>query len=570
MREAGPASLWRERRAYFLGANVSERLQIRLPAPELIERYRSYGLWPDDTLSQLLDRGLRAHSGQTYRVWSDERPFNGTFADVRERSLRLATGLRRLGVGPGDVVSFQLPNWIECVETFLATIYLGAVSLPVVHIYGAKELKFVLGQTQAKVHVTTDHFRTLDYRSMIDGMKADLPHLEHVLFVEDDFDALRDNDPLEALVDVHPDAPAVLGYTSGTTSDPKGVIHTHRTQVIEMLQRTVREPGDDRPLPVKPPEGYDHWFVGSPIGHVSGLQIGLYVPVLFDRPGHITDRWDVETVLDVLVSANLQIGASANYFFNSVISHPRFDPEVHIPHMRYILSGGAPVPKAFGEKCNEMGIALVRGYGSTEHPSISGAAFEDPLEKRIGTDGRAMAGVEIEIRDDDGNVLPRGVAGHIHTRGPDLFAGYVDMVLNADAFDAEGWFDTGDIGILDEEGFISITDRAKDIIIRGGENISASEVEDVVCRMAEVAEAAAVAAPDERMGERVCVFLRLNAGAEAPTLEDLRRHLAASGLARQKWPEQIRVVDDFDRTPAGKVKKFVLRDALRREAAVVE
>lgn len=547
------------------GDAVSVGLNIRLPAPDLVERYRAFGLWREESLSRLLDQGLLDHPDQIFRVWSQERPFEGTFAQVRERALRLATGLRKLGVVPGDVVSFQLPNWIESVETFLATIYLGAVSLPVVHIYGAKELRFVLCQTRAKVHVTTNRFRTLDYRATIEGMRHDLSDLAQVLFIDEHYPALLANDPLDAPVEVDPDTPAVLGYTSGTTSDPKGVIHTHRTQVAEMLQRTVREPGDDRPLPVTPPTGYDHWFVGSPIGHVSGLQIGLYVPVLFNRPGHIADRWDIETVLDVLVEADLQIGASANYFFNSVISHPRFNPEVHIPHMRYILSGGAPVPRSFGVKCHEMGIALVRGYGSTEHPSVSGSAFEDPFEKRVGTDGRALAGVEIEIRDDAGRVLPRGQAGCIHTRGPDLFVGYVDSSLNAEAFDGEGWFDTGDIGILDEDGYITITDRAKDIIIRGGENISASEVEDVVCRMPMVAEAAAVAAPDERMGERVCVFLRLNPGEMAPTMEELRVHLANAGLARQKWPELVRVVADFDRTPAGKVKKFVLREGLRRE-----
>jgi acyl-CoA synthetase (AMP-forming)/AMP-acid ligase II len=301
---------------------------------------------------------------------------------------------------------------------------------------------------------------------------------------------------------------------------------------------------------------------------VSGLQIGLYVPILFNRPGHITDRWDVENVLDVLVSANLQIGASANYFFNSVITHPRFVPEVHIPHMRYILSGGAPVPKAFGEKCHAMGVSLVRGYGSTEHPSVSGGAFEDPLEKRIGTDGRALAGVEIEIRDDHGRKLPAGVAGHIYTRGPDLFVGYVDASLNADAFDEGGWFATGDVGVLDEAGFLTITDRQKDIIIRGGENISAAEVENAIALMDGVAEAAAIAAPDPRMGERVCAFLVLKAGAPAPTLQDMGRHLEGVGLARQKWPEEIRIVEDFDRTPAGKVKKFVLRDLLKREVVV--
>jgi acyl-CoA synthetase (AMP-forming)/AMP-acid ligase II len=213
-----------------------------------------------------------------------------------------------------------------------------------------------------------------------------------------------------------------------------------------------------------------------------------------------------------------------------------------------------------------MGISLIRAYGSTEHPSVTGAAFEDPLEKRIGTDGRALAGVEIQIRGASGKVLPSGIPGEIHTRGPELFVGYVDASLNAAAFDNDGWFCMGDVGVMDEDGFLTITDRTKDIIIRGGENISAAEVEDALCRMDAVMEAAAVAAPDARMGEHVCAFVRTVPGHAVPSLDEVRRHLTNFGLAKQKWPEEIRTVDDFERTPAGKIKKFALRDKLRAEA----
>jgi acyl-CoA synthetase (AMP-forming)/AMP-acid ligase II len=545
---------------------MGKQFQMRQPAPELMERYREMGYWTDQTLTQWLDEGLLAHPDQIYRIWSDERPFQGTFRDVRDRSLRLAARFAEMGIGPGDVVSFQLPNWIECVETFLATLYVGAISLPVVHIYGAKEMKFVLAEVEAKLHVTTSRFRHLNYRETLEAMRPELPALETVIYIDEQYDQLLDTVPLAGIRVVDPDTPSVLGYTSGTTSNPKGVIHTHRTMVAEMLQRIMREPGDERPLPLTPPEGFNHWLVGSPVGHVSGLQIGVFVPILFNRPAHLMDRWELDTVLDTLVEENLHLGAAANFFFNSVITHPKFDPAIHLDHMRYIASGGAPVPRAFGEQCHAMGISLVRGYGSTEHPSVTGSAFDDPLEKRISTDGRALGGVEIQIRDEDGTVLPRGTAGEIHTRGPELFVGYVDTAHNEGAFDADGWFCTGDVGILDEEGFLAITDRTKDIIIRGGENISAAEVEDALCRMPMVIETAAVAAPDERMGEHVCAFIRIAGDARAPTLADIRAHLAEIGLARQKWPEEIHVVADFDRTAAGKIKKFVLRDALRADA----
>ena len=545
---------------------MATKFLVRPTAPHLATRYREMGLWVDETLTQLLDEGLTRNPGQIYKIWSAERPYEGDFRDVREKALRLAASFVAMGVKPGDVISCQLPNWIENVITFMATLYAGAVSLPIVQIYGSKEMRFVLAETEAKVHVTVDRFRHLDYRATIEGMRGALPALEHVVYIDQDFPRLLTAEPLAEIVQVDPDTPALLGYTSGTTSDPKGVIHTHRTVVAEMLQRRQREPGDTRPLPLAPPEGFDRWLVGSPLGHVSGLQIGVFVPILFDKPAHLMDRWDIDVVLDILVSADLHLGAAANYFFNSVITHPNFVPDVHLPHLRYILSGGAPVARAFGEQCDAMGISLVRGYGSTEHPSVTGSAFDDPLDKRIGTDGRALAGVEIQLRDAEGRPTPLGQQGEIFSRGPDLFVGYVNPALNADAFDEDGWFCMGDVGVLDEDGFLAITDRTKDIIIRGGENISALEVEDALLRMEGVAEAAAVAAPDERMGEHVCAYLRLTPGAAAPTLDFMRRHLADVGLARQKWPEELRVVEDFDRTSAGKIKKFVLRDQLRDEA----
>lgn len=544
---------------------MARRFDMQQPTPECASRYREMGLWVDQTLTRWLDDGLQASPDQIYRIWSDERPFHGTFSEVRDRSLRLAARLIEMGIRPGDVVSFQLPNWIECVEAFLASMYVGAVSLPVVHIYGAKEMKFVLAEVEAKLHITTSHFRHLNYRQMLDQMRPNLPALENIIYIDERYDALLDIAPLPEIIDVHPDTAAVLGYTSGTTSDPKGVIHTHRTIVAEMRQRIMREPGDTRPQPITPPPGYDHWLVGSPVGHVAGLQIGVYVPIMFNRPGHLMDRWELDTVLDALVEENLHLGGAALYFFNSVITHPKFKPELHLDQMRYIASGGAPVPRSFGEKCNAMGICLVRGYGSTEHPSVTGSAFEDPLDKRIGTDGRALAGVEIQIRDDAGQPLPVGLPGEIHTRGPDLFVGYVDASLNEKAFDRDGWFCTGDVGMLDAEGYLTITDRTKDIIIRGGENISAAEVEDALCRLPAVVEVAAVAAPDERMGEHVCAYLLLADGETAPTMDEVRSHLARIGLARQKWPEELRVVTEFERTPAGKIKKFVLRDLLRAE-----
>lgn len=544
---------------------MTVKLTIRNPGAELVQQYRATGMWVDSTLGQELWDGLLRNPDMQYRVWSDLRPFDGTFSTIHQRARRLAQSLRAMGVNPGDSVSFQLPNWIEGVEVFLALMFVGAVAVPIVHIYGSKELGFVLAQTETKIHITAIEFRHLDYRSTMVSLRKQLPALEQVIFIEEDYSKLLDAEPIEQIEPIDPDAPAIIAYTSGTTSNPKGVIHTHRTIVAEIRQRFVRDPDDTRPIPLEPPKGFEKWLVASPIGHVTGLQTGVLFPVMLNRPGHLIDRWDVEVVLDVLAQADLTLGGAATFFFNSLIHHPKFTPD-HLRHVRYLASGGAPVPRAFGEECDAMGISVTRCYGSTEHPSVTGSSFFDDIDKRIGTDGRALSGVEIELRDSDGKLVPQGMQGEIHTRGPDLFVGYVDATLNEHAFDPEGWFCTGDVGVMDADGYLTITDRTKDIIIRGGENISAAEVEEALQSMDVVMEVAAVAAPDERMGEHVCVFIRAIPGTEAPTMPELREHLTRIGIARQKWPEEIRIVDDFDRTPSGKIKKFELRNLLRKAA----
>jgi acyl-CoA synthetase (AMP-forming)/AMP-acid ligase II len=224
------------------------------------------------------------------------------------------------------------------------------------------------------------------------------------------------------------------------------------------------------------------------------------------------------------------------------------------------------VPPAVAERAEELGISITRSYGSTEHPSTTGASHEEPRAKRNNTDGRALPGVDLRIVDEHGHDVDLGVAGEIWSRGPDLCGGYVDPALTDVAFDPEGWYASGDIGILDTDGYLTITDRKKDIIIRGGENVSAAEVEELLLRMPGIIDAAVVAAPDPRMGEHVCAFVRLRAGETAPTLPDVREHFEHAGIARQKWPEELHTVEDLPRTPSGKVKKFVLRQQLRDAA----
>jgi acyl-CoA synthetase len=230
------------------------------------------------------------------------------------------------------------------------------------------------------------------------------------------------------------------------------------------------------------------------------------------------------------------------------LDHPDCTRE-HLKHFTTVGLGGSTVPAAVTRRLADLGMFVFRSYGSSEHPSITGSRPSAPEEKRLYTDGNPRPGVEIRL----------GPDGEIFSRGPDLCLGYTDPEMTAKAFDDDGWYRTGDVGVLDDDGYLTITDRKADVIIRGGENISALEVEEVLLTMPSVVEAVVVAAPDERLGERAAAVLRVRDGHEMPTLDDVRRHFKASGVAIQKWPEELHRADDFPRTASGKVQKFLVR-----------
>jgi acyl-CoA synthetase (AMP-forming)/AMP-acid ligase II len=344
----------------------------------------------------------------------------------------------------------------------------------------------------------------------------------------------------------------VLAYTSGTTSDPKGVIHDHRTMLSELRHmKSWITPGKPN-------------LIGSPVTHATGM-LGVLGPLVTGEDIHLIDRWDPAHALEVMLEADVGGGSGASVFLASLLDHPDFGPR-HAARMRRVGLGGSTVPVALAERAASHGISIIRSYGSTEHPSTTGCHHEDPVDRRHRTDGHALPGVEVRLVDADGAGVPAGTPGEILSRGPELCLGYTDPALTAAAFDAEGWYRTGDIGVLDEHGFLTITDRVKDIIIRGGENVSAAELEEALLTLRGVAEIAVVAAPDRRLGERACAVVRMRPGATAPTLAEATAHLSAIGLARPKWPEELRVVDDFPRTASGKIRKVDLRAWLRSES----
>ena len=543
---------------------MSPRWQARYPSPDLARQYRDSGWWSDDTLADIAAHGVRDASAVTCRVRSRVRPFVGTIGGVADMGRRLAGALVHQGIVTGDVVAFQLPNWAEAVACFYGLLPLGVVLIPIVHIYGSKEVGHILRQSGARALITTDHFARQDYVANLEAALPGLPDLELVVMVPSEdgptpslgptvlswSQALELGDPPGAPARVDPDSPAIIGYTSGTTAEPKGVIHTHRSFLAD--RRTwgsfMAEDMSERPF-ITPTAN----ITGSPVGHITGLS-SVMSPLFGKSPLDLIDSWDPTTVLAAMADDGIALQGGPPFFLLSLVDHPDFDPDVHLPYIARLTMGGAPVPAEVARRAIDLGISIVRAYGSTEHPSTTGSVHSDPVEKKSFTDGRIMPGSEIRLLDPDGQPVPIGQSGEIHSRGPELFVGYIDPALTDAAIDSDGWYDTGDTGFLDPDGYLTLTDRKKDIIIRGGENISAAEVEELIAAIPGVAEVAVVAAPDVRYGERASAVIRLLSAVPTFGLESVRSHLEAGGLARQKWPEELHFVDDFPAPPRGKSK----------------
>ena len=529
--------------------------KTRTVAPELVQRYLDEGWWTNETLGQMVASGLAGQRDAAFNVHSAIRPWSGTFGEIDDRARELAGWLAGRGVGPGSVVVMQLPNWAEAGIAFWAATYLGAVVVPVVHFYGAKEVRYILDTVEPEVVITIDRFGPSDHLATYADLLADRPDTTWLLVSASPvdpaaaalperatpFDQALGGPRLEEALPVDPDAPAVIAFTSGTTRDPKGVIHSHRTIGFETRQLNGMFPTGG------PPQ-----ITGAPVGHFIGMVNAFLVPLLRSRPVNLVDVWNPTEILRLMDDEGLGLTGGATYFVTSLLDHPDF-ADRHLKLMPFAGLGGSPVPIAVMERLHSLGIDAFRSYGSTEHPSITGCSLADPVEKRNTTDGYALPGVEIRLTDE----------GEILSRGPDCFVGYVDPSLTEAVFDEDGWYRTGDIGVLDDQGYLAITDRISDVIIRGGENISAQEVEELLIQLDGVAEVGVVAVPDDRFGERAAAVFRLVEGAEPPDLATVRAHLEAAGLARQKWPELLHHVPEFPRTPSGKVQKFRLREELR-------
>jgi cyclohexanecarboxylate-CoA ligase len=343
--------------------------------------------------------------------------------------------------------------------------------------------------------------------------------------------------------------PVLLLYTSGTTAAPKGALHTHNTLDYE-IRSTIEFFG------LSP---NDVAFMPSPVGHITGVVCGILLPARLGMTVVLLDVWDPGRALSLIAAHRCSYTVAATPFLHGILDHPDL-AQTDVSALRIFMCGGADMaPELITSASAALDCMVTRAYGSTEYPSATACNQDDPPEKRARTDGRAMRAVEVRIVDESESDAPAGAVGDVLVRGPELFIGYLDTSLNDDAFTASGWFRTGDIGRLGADGYLEITGRRKDIIIRGGENISVKEIEDHLFGHPMIGDVAVVASPDPVLGERVCAVVVPTPG-QTITLSDITEWLGAAKFAKQKLPERLIVLGELPRTASGKVQRFKLRE----------
>jgi cyclohexanecarboxylate-CoA ligase len=481
-----------------------------------------------------------------------------TFRDLRRRVDQIAWSLIGLGIDRGDTVSVQLPNWWHFIAVHLACLRIGAVTNPLMPIFRERELTFMLGLAESKVVIVPATFRDTDHAQMLERIRPQLPALRHVVVVGA-ADA-KSFDRMLLGADLPAEAPAIfrsrrptpddvvqLLYTSGTTGEPKGVMHTSRTLLRNMLPSIDQlQLGQADPI-----------LCATPLAHQLGFILGVIVPIVVGLPVVLQDVWNAKVALQRIRDHGVTFAMGATPFLADLVDLA--SSEGGAGSLKTFLSAGAPIPRQLVKRAGEdAGFKVLSAYGMTENLLVSATRLDDPEQKVYETDGTPTAGIELRVLDHNGEPLPPGEAGRLLTRGTSLFVGYLKRpeLYN---LDQEGWFDTGDLARLDADGYVTITGRWKDVIIRGGENIPVVEIENVLYRHAAVRQIAIVAMPDERLGERPCAFAVLREQATL-NLADMQQFLKQSGVARSYWPERLELVESLPMTASGKIQKFVLRD----------
>ena len=527
------------------------------------------GLWHDRTINEDLDACVAACPDKlaltAYRLEAgDVQRF--TYLELSKMADRVAVGLSRLGVQKNDVVACQMPNWWQFTVTYLACSRIGAVINPLMHIFRERELNFMLKHGEAKVIIAPKSFRGFDFEQMITAIQPNLPDLKHIVVVDgngaNNFEALlsgpkwEDEPDASNILNSHrpgPDDITQLIYTSGTTGEPKGVMHSANTVMANIIPYAQRLQLDAE----------DVVLMASPMSHQTGFMYGLMMPVILKGSVVLQDIWEPKKAVEIINTEKASFTMASTPFLTD-LTRTVAEGKTPVPTLKTFLCAGAPIPGPLVEQARAaLGTKIVSAWGMSENGAVTLIKVDDDDERAFTTDGLPLPGVELKVVEIDasGPSLPVGTPGKLYLRSCSNFGGYLKRP-HLNGTDSEGWFDTGDLARIDAQGYVRITGRSKDVIIRGGENIPVVEIESLLYRHPAVAMAAIVAYPDERLGERACAVVVTKPGQsfDMPTMIG---YLKEQKVATQYIPEKLEVRDSMPSTPSGKIQKFKLRDELR-------
>jgi acyl-CoA synthetase (AMP-forming)/AMP-acid ligase II len=536
---------------------------------EQIAAFHAAGHWRPDSFNALVVEQAARRGEQTFIFDSTT---SLTYADFRDRALRLAVGLARRGVRRADRVAVQLPNWTEFAVIAAALSRIGAILVPIMPIYREDEVGYVLRHSGAVAAVTCDEFRGFAHRAMFLELRSAAPDLRTVYVARTPAtvdtsetpsleSVMAGGDPAsleaEAGPDSSPDDGFLIVYTSGTTSRPKGCFHTFNTlrasvnAIIGALDYTER----------------DVQFGPSPVTHSTGLLTSVVLPLVAGASSHLMEAWNPDEALRRIEQHGCTAAVTATPFLQMLMD--AYDPARHDARsLRVWVCAGSPIPGAVVERSGELfsGCRTLSLYGRSENFLTTMCRVDDPADRAVTSDGSAIEGAEVRIVDAEGVEVPRGEEGDIAYRGPSHMIEYFDDdEQTAALFTPDGFSRSGDLGRMDHDGYVRVTGRLKDIVIRGGMNISAREVEDHLVRHPAIANVAVVGMPDERLGERVCAYVVLAEPSTSLTLEDITGFLREERVATQKLPERLEVVQALPMTATGKVQKHLLRADIREK-----
>lgn len=528
------------------------------------------GFWPGKTVDDCFDACLASAPDAlalTSVSVADGTRRDLTWAELDLAADRAAIGLRKLGVGRKDVVTCQLPNSWQFVALYLGCSRIGAVFNPVMHIFRERELSFMLAHGEARVFVVPKLFNKFDHEIMAESLKPNLSHLEHIVVLggegANSFDALLGNPDFDTERDsitrdsrLGPNDVIELIYTSGTTGEPKGAMHTPNTILSNLMPLAERlKMGRE-----------DVLLMASPMAHQTGFAYGLILPVMLGARMVLMDKWDKVVAADLVATEGVTWTMASTPFLIDLTNAVE-EGGSDASSLRIFFCAGTVIPGPVVERAQKvLGARVISAWGMTENGAVTTVKLDDPDNQSAISDGCPLPGVELQIRDADGTPVGPDVEGDIFVRACSVFGGYLKRP-HLNGMDGDHWFETGDRGRVDANGFVRITGRSKDIIIRGAENIPVVEVEAELYKHPAVATVAVVAAPDERLGERACAFIIPKPGATL-SFDEMKAFLKDRGLTRQYWPERLELRDSLPMTASGKIQKFALREELRREAGL--